>query len=101
MKEIINYGEARRQQILKGFTNIDEVAEEAPIEKARHGVYADNAQNRRLQRVGQEYGHAAKEDPEAGQEGNEGVPEGNVSLQNHARQASEEALVKVANDPVG
>lgn len=99
MKEIINYGEARRQQILKGFTNIDEVAEEAPIEKARHGVYADNAQNRRLQRVGQEYGHAAKEDPEAGQEGSEGVPEGNVSLQNHARQASEEALVKVANDP--
>lgn len=99
MKEIINYGEARRQQILKGFTNIDEVAEEAPIEKARHGVYADNAQNRRLQRAGQEYGHAAKEDPEAGQEGNEGVPEGNVSLQNHARQASEEALVKVANDP--
>lgn len=99
MKEIINYGEARRQQILKGFTNIDEVAEEAPIEKARHGVYADNAQNRRLQRVGQEYGHAAKEDPEVGQEGSEGVPEGNVSLQNHARQASEEALVKVANDP--
>lgn len=99
MKENINYGEARRQQILKGFTNIEECAEETPIEKARHGVYADNAQNRRLQRVGQEYGHAAQEKPEAGQEGGEGVPEGNVSLQNHARQASEEALVKVANDP--
>ena len=98
MKEIINYGEARRQQILKGFTNIEECAEEAPIEKARHGVYADNAQNRRLQRVGQEYGHAAQEKPEAGQEEG-GVPEGNVSLQNHARQASEEALVKVANAP--
>lgn len=98
MKEIINYGEARRQQILKGFTNIEECIEEAPIEKARHGVYADNAQNRRLQRVGQEYGHAAQEKPEAGQEEG-GVPEGNVSLQNHARQASEEALVKVANDP--
>lgn len=97
MKEIINYGEARRQQILKGFTNIEECFEEAPIEKARHGVYADNAQNRRMQRVGQEYGHAAQEKPEAGQEG--GVPEANVSLQNHARQASEEALVKVANDP--
>lgn len=97
MKEVINYGEARRQQILKGFTNTEEVAEE-PIEKARHGVYADNAQNRRLQRVGQEYGQAAKEDPEGGgQEG--GMPEGNVSLQNHARQASEEALTKVANDP--
>lgn len=98
MKEIINYGEARRQQILKGFTNIEECIEEAPIEKARHGVYADNAQNRRLQRVDQEYGHAAQEKPEAGQEEG-GVPEGNVSLQNHARQASEEALVKVANDP--
>lgn len=97
MKEVINYGEARRQQILKGFTNAEEAAEE-PIEKARHGVYTDNAQNRRLQRVGQEYGQAAKEDPEGeGQEG--GMPEGNVSLQNHARQASEEALTKVANDP--
>lgn len=98
MKEIINYGKARRQQILKGFTNIEECIEEAPIEKARHGVYADNAQNRRLQRVGQEYGHAAQEKPEAGQEEG-GAPEANVSLQNHARQASEEALVKVANDP--
>lgn len=98
MKEIINYGEARRQQILKGFTNIEECIEEAPIEKARHGVYADNAQNRRLQRVGQEYGHAAQEKPEAGQEEG-GAPEANVSLQNHARRASEEALVKVANDP--
>lgn len=98
MKEIINYGEARRQQILKGFTNTEECIEEAPIEKARHGVYADNAQNRRLQRVGQEYGHAAQEKPEAGQEEG-GAPEANVSLQNHARQASEEALVKVANDP--
>ena len=98
MKEIINYGEARRQQILKGFTNVEECVEEAPIEKARHGVYADNAQNRRLQRVGQEYGHAAQEKPEAGQEEG-GAPEANVSLQNHARQASEEALVKVANDP--
>lgn len=98
MKEIINYGEERRQQILKGFTNIEECIEEALIEKARHGVYADNAQNRRLQRVGQEYGHAAQEKPEAGQEEG-GAPEGNVSLQNHARQASEEALVKVANDP--
>jgi hypothetical protein len=99
MKENINYGEARRQQILKGFTNIEECAEETPIEKARHGVYADNAQNRRLQRVGQEYGHAAQEKPEAEQDNGGGVPEANVSLQNHARQASEEALVKVANDP--
>lgn len=30
--------------------------------KARHGIYADTAENRRLHRVGQEYGHAAKEE---------------------------------------
>lgn len=36
------------------------------IMKARHGRYADTAENRRLHRVGQEYGHAAKEEPEAG-----------------------------------
>lgn len=98
MKEIINYGEAKRQQILKGFVNIPET-EEVEIEKARHGVYTDNAQNRRLQRVGQEYGHAAKEKDPAAEGGEGGVPGGNVSLQNHARSASEEALVKVANDP--
>lgn len=98
MKEIINYGEAKRQQILKGFVDTPET-EEVEIEKARHGVYADNAQNRRLQRVGQEYGHAAKEEDPAAEGGEGGIPEGNVSLQNHARQASEEALVKVANDP--
>lgn len=30
--------------------------------KARHGIYADTPENRRLHRVGQEYGHAAKEE---------------------------------------
>lgn len=98
MKEIINYGEAKRQQILKGFVNTPET-EEVEIEKARHGVYADNAQNRKLQRVGQEYGRAAQKEEPAAEGGEGGIPEGNVSLQNHARQASEEALVKVANDP--
>lgn len=33
----------------------------ADIVKAAHGRYADNAQNRRLHRVGQEYGKAAQE----------------------------------------
>ena len=31
------------------------------LSKAAHGRYADTAKNRRLHRVGQEYGHAAKE----------------------------------------
>lgn len=34
------------------------------ILKARHGRYEDNAENRRLHRVGQEYGKAAKEKEE-------------------------------------
>lgn len=37
--------------ILKGF--------ESDIEKARHGTYADNAENRRLMRVGQKYGESS------------------------------------------
>lgn len=40
--------------------------------KARHGRYADTAENRRLHRVGQEYGHAAKEDPEAAKKSGKG-----------------------------
>lgn len=35
---------------------------EKDLFKARHGRYADTAENRRLHRVGQEYGHAAKEE---------------------------------------
>jgi len=40
--------------------------------KARHGRYADTPENRRLHRVGQEYGHAAKEDPEAAKKSGKG-----------------------------
>ena len=36
------------------------------LEKARHGRYADTAKNRRLHRVGQEYGSKKQEDPELG-----------------------------------
>ena len=32
------------------------------IEKSRHGRYEDNAKNRRLHRVGQEYGSKKQED---------------------------------------
>lgn len=36
------------------------------VEKARHGVYGDTAQNRRLNRVGQEYGSKKKEEAPSG-----------------------------------
>lgn len=39
----------------------------ADLVKAAHGRYADNAKNRRLHRVGQEYGKAAQEDEKSGE----------------------------------
>lgn len=41
------------------------------IMKARHGRYADTAENRRLHRVGQEYGHAAQEEQGGSQKPNQ------------------------------
>lgn len=46
----------------------------ADIVKAAHGRYADNAQNRRLHRVGQEYGKAAQEKDKDGKK--QGVADG-------------------------
>ena len=45
----------------------DATAAFADIVKAAHGRYADNAKNRRLHRVGQEYGKAAQEDEKSGE----------------------------------
>lgn len=43
-------------QIQKSFESGIDVNEEIELEKARQGVYADNAYNRKLMRVGQQYG---------------------------------------------
>ena len=66
----------QRQRILKSFGETDlfsgvgdsnklmrsmEKAEENDLEKARSGIYADNAENRRLGRVGQRYGSDGKQ----------------------------------------
>ncbi len=40
--------------------------------KARHGRYSDTAENRRLHRVGQEYGHAAQEEESSGKKAGKG-----------------------------
>lgn len=47
----------------------DATAAFADIVKAAHGRYADNAKNRRLHRVGQEYGKAAQEDKDGKKQG--------------------------------
>ena len=44
-----------QERIAKSFSSGINVNEEACIEKARQGVYADNAMNRRLMRVGMQY----------------------------------------------
>ena len=46
-----------QENILKSFGYSND-----EIEKARHGVYADTAENRKLKRVGQEYGSKKKEE---------------------------------------
>lgn len=53
MNDIIKHRNFVIGQIQKSFDN--------DIYKARSGVYADTAENRKLGRVGQEYGHAAKQ----------------------------------------
>lgn len=94
----------KRQNILKGFVNSEEVlkSEENNIEKAGHGTYGDNAQNRKLNRVGQEYGHAGKKE-EGGQkktkteEQNDG--EHKMTIEDHAKNTDSETLKKVVSNP--
>lgn len=80
------------EQIQKSFDN--------DIEKAAHGVYEDNAENRRLNRVGQEYGHAAKEgEPAAAKRGKGDEPKSVGDLvKQRATEASTEALKRASKD---
>jgi hypothetical protein len=83
--------EKERQAIIsnitKGFIDND-------IEKARHGVYADNAENRRLKRVGQEYGSAASnQDAQQDHSNNEGGKD----LSSYASKTKTEVLQKVVD----
>jgi hypothetical protein len=57
IKNIQEKNAERALNILKGFSEVDDI-----LEKARSGVYADNAENRKLQRVGQKFGSEKKED---------------------------------------
>lgn len=71
------------------------------LEKARSGVYADNAKNRRLKRVGQKYGAAGNNDaPDADkgkkQEDSSEKPKGDKSVDEYAKETSETALQEAA-----
>lgn len=63
------------------------------IEKGRHGIYADNAENRRKNRVGQEYGHAAQQKEPTGKTAGAAK-----TVDEHAAEASDKALERAAAD---
>lgn len=94
-----NVGEMKAEAMRKAF-GID-------IEKGRTGVYEDNAENRRLNRVGQPYGHKKQEEaPKGRQAAKQEVPAGDkrgateaTSVAKHAEGASDEALKRAAADP--
>ena len=87
-RNLVNYN------IQKGFNSGFDLNEE--LEKARHGVYADNAQNRRLNRVGKEYGSKKQEEQPSGKQSSK---EEQGSYQKMATEASDNALKRAAADP--
>lgn len=69
------------------------------LEKARSGVYADTAENRKMNRVGQKYGSEKKEDESKGQREKKQEEEGSgKNVSEHAAEASDEALKRAAAD---
>lgn len=71
------------------------------VEKARHGVYGDTAQNRKLNRVGQEYGSKKKEEaPSDKKQSSEKTEDGGSNkLSQSAAKASDKALERASKDP--
>lgn len=67
------------------------------IEKGRHGIYEDNAENRKKNRVGQEYGHAAQQKEPTGRPAGSNAGE-QPSVEDHASNASDKALQRAVAD---
>lgn len=97
--DTIDFNELARRKaynISKGFINSEE-----SIEKARTGVYSDNAENRKLNRVGKQYGTKAKEEESASKTPAKQDDEGGAAskpektLDDHAKEVSTENLRKV------
>ena len=68
------------------------------LEKARSGVYADTAENRKMNRVGQKYGSEKKEDEPKGQREKKQEDGSGKTVSEHAAGASDEALKRAAAD---
>lgn len=85
-----------QERIEKSFNDGLSISEE--IEKGRHGIYEDNAENRRKNRVGQEYGHAAQQKELSGKQHGAAKPDEKESISNQAAWASDDALKRAAAD---
>lgn len=98
MEQEFNIGAMKAQAIAKSF-GVD-------LEKGRVGVYEDNAENRRLNRVGQPYGHKKEEEAPKGRQAaqpqqsqsKQGAAAA-TSMAEHAAAASDGALKRAAADP--
>lgn len=97
MEKTFNIGRMKAEAMAKAF-GVD-------IEKARHGTYEDNAENRRLNRVGQEYGKKAEEkqavgkQPKQGEKTEQEKKTSAATMESAAQGASDEALKRASQDP--
>ena len=95
----------RIANIQSQFVNVEEIQkaeDDDDVEKARHGTYTDTAENRRLNRVGQEYGHKAEEKQPSGQrtkKTEEASGDGGKTVAEHAANTDSKVLQKVVDDP--
>lgn len=92
-KEIQEKQAERKLNILKGFSDFEET-----FEKAKTGKYSDNSVNRKLNRVGQEYGSAKKEDVKSDNKQSKkedtNASDDNSKLKDYAKEAKTEDLKK-------
>lgn len=95
LEDLLNRQRNVMNNIQKSFGSGFDMNDE--LEKARHGVYADNATNRKLNRVGQEYGNAAKE-KEKSTDMKSGVQDDDSNYQKMAKEASDKALKRASED---
>lgn len=94
MEKNFNIGVMKAEALRKAF--------DVDIEKGRTGVYEDNAENRRLNRVGQSYGHKKEEEQKTVKTSKKTEQEQKTSaatMESAAQGASDEALKRASQDP--
>ena len=102
-KAIKGARDAQRGRIYGSFSNYQEVTadedairkgEECDIEKSRSGIYADTAENRKLNRVGQQYGSKKQKDVSK----QKSESEKHLELRELLKKESNRVLMNITND---